>query len=85
MFTAPRLQNNETQKLQQQEKKRETVCVCEYTDSLSKIKCNDLLCLHINSGKTPTFQPLDFLFWAVADESRAGIMQLQHSHLQIQG
>lgn len=37
-------------------------------------------------GKTDTSSPLDFLLCAVAaDESRAGIMQLQHTHLQIQG
>lgn len=35
--------------------------------------------------KTDTSRPLDFLFCAAADESRAGITQLQHSHLQIQG
>lgn len=35
--------------------------------------------------KTDTSSPLDFLLCAVADESRAGITQLQHSHLQIQG
>lgn len=35
--------------------------------------------------KTDTSSPLDFLLGAVADESRAGITQLQHSHLQIQG
>lgn len=35
--------------------------------------------------KTDTSSPLDFLLCAVADESRAGITQLQHPHLQIQG
>lgn len=35
--------------------------------------------------KTDMSSPLDFLLRVVADESRAGIMQLQHSYLEIQG
>lgn len=35
--------------------------------------------------KADMSSPLDFLLRVVADESRTGIMQLQHSYLEIQG
>lgn len=39
----------------------------------------------LTAWKIDMSSPLDFLLCVVADESRAGVMQLQHSYLQIQG
>lgn len=90
MFTAPRQQNNETKTKQNNNnsfvwEEKERWCMFEI---LWRFILNEAQWINFPSlvqWKTDTSRPLDFLFCAAADESRAGITQLQHSHLQIQG
>ena len=79
MFTAPRQHNNEA---------KTTDRGAECLGISGGFILNEEQWLNFPSlahCKTDTRSPLDFLLCAAADESGAGITQLQHSRLQIQG